>query len=196
MPKNTNAEIENRLRILEQYIEDLDFRGKHWSKQDLLDYLADNGYSISRMTLLRDLEVLATNNNFVANIGMHYSQYMENLSKTYDRIEREAWKIHDQTWTQSKSVKKQALDRAGEIRDLNEVVITKEIAGPKLGALKLIAEITKARQELASGKNLEVSAAMWVKKSKELEDEIKRLKTMLLKENPEIKIGNETSSNR
>lgn len=195
MPKTTNAEREQRLIELDKHNEELDFQGKDYSKQDQLDYLKSKGFEIDKQTLLRDIEELSSNNNFVANIGMHYSKYMENISKTYDRIEREGWKIYDKVWTQSKSVKKQALDRNGKIRDLNEVVITKEIAGPNLGALKLIAEITKSRQELASGKNLEVSAAMWVKKEKELQEEIKQLKSKLSKEKEMIIPGDKIITN-
>ncbi len=195
MPKTTDAERENRLMVLEQHMEDLDFQGKEYSRKDLLNHLKRKGFKISKTTLVYDLEELATNNKFVENIGMHYSQYMENVSKTYDKAEARVWKIHDQKWTQSKIVKKQAIAKDGGTVDLTEVVTTKEIAGPKLGALKLIIEIAKARQELASGKNLEISAAMWVKKEKELQEEIKRLKSILPKEDVII-IGNKINTNR
>jgi len=182
MPKTTGVHREKRLMLLEEYIEDLDFKGEEYSRQDLLDYLKKEKFVTSKNTLDRDLEELASNNKFVQNIGMHYSKYMEDISKTYDRIEREAWKIYNKEWDQSKAIKKQVLDKIGGIAELVEHTITKEIAGPKLGALKLIADIEKQRQELASGKNLEISAAMWVVKSEEYEEEIKRLKLKIPKE--------------
>lgn len=189
MPKNTDAHIEKRLMILDSHIQDLDFKGKSYSGQDLLDYLKTKNFIISQPTLSRDLEELASNNKFVENIGMYYSKYMENIAKTYDRIEREAWKIYNKKWTQSKTIKKEALTKTENIKNLTETVTTKEIAGPKLGALKLIADIEKQRQELASGKNLELSAAMWIKKSKEYEEQIKELKSKIPKEEI-VKISN------
>jgi len=153
MPTNTIAEHEKRLMILEGIIEDLDFKGKEYSKQDLLNQLKKNGHSISKSTLNRDLEELSSNNKFVENIGMYYSKYMEDISKTLERVKREAWSIYDKPWTQSKTVIKKIASKnknknikKGQIDQIiREETTTQEIAGPKLGALKLIAEIEKQR---------------------------------------------------
>jgi len=191
MPKNTNATRERRLMALEKFMDDMDFQGKHHTKQDMLNHLKNKKFAISRETLRRDLEELSSNNTFVENVGMYYSKYMDDISKTYDRIEREAWKIFNREWDQSKATKKEVIDKNGVTRKLDELTITKEIAGPKLGALKIIADIEKQRQELASGKNLELSAAMWIKKTREYEEQIKGLKIQLSKKHKEvIEIGN------
>lgn len=182
MPLTTDAEHDRRLMVLSEHIEDLNSKCKKFSRKDLLSYLKSQKIKTSQTNLIRDLEYLATNNKFVENIGLHYSQYMENVSQTYDFVETEALKIYNKKWTQSKAIKKQALNREGDIVTLTEVVTTTEIAAPKLGALKLIADVAKQRQELASGKNLELSAAMWIGKVKGYEEEIKRLKSKLPKE--------------
>jgi len=182
MPENSDEVRENRLMVLEQHIEDLDFQGKEYSRKNLLNYLKKKKFKISQPTLLRDLEHLANNNQFIQNIGLNYSKYMEDISKKYKKIEREAWKIYNQKWTQSKIIKKQALTKSGETVDLTEVITTKEIASPKIGALKVVAEVVKLQQDIASGKNLNLSAAQWIVKIEEMQEEIKRLKSKVPKE--------------
>ena len=182
MPDTTDAERQERLMILEDHIKDLNCKCIKFTKKDLQNYLKKNNFKISITTIDRDLEYLSTNNNFVENIGSYYSQYMEGVSYFYEFVIQEALKIYKQKWTQSKIIKKQAIAKDGGIVDLTEVVTTKEIAGPRLGALKLIGEMAKQKAELASGKNLEVSAAMWIVKTKEYEEEIKRLKSKIPKE--------------
>lgn len=182
MPENTDEVRENRLMILEQHMNDLDFQGKEYSRQDLLNYLKKKKFKISQPTLLRDLEHLANNNQFIQKIGLNYSNYMEIIFKKYNKIEREAWKIYNKKWTQSKIIKKQTITKSGKIVDLTEVVTTKEIAGPSIGALKVIAEVVKLQQDMASGKNLNLSAAQFIVKTEELEEEIKQLKSKIPKE--------------
>ncbi len=182
MPETTDEERENRLMILEQHIEDLDFQGKEYSRKDLLNYLKKKGFKISRITLYRDLQYLANNNQFIQKIGLNYSDYMEKISKKYKKIEREAWKIYNQKWTQSKIIKKQTITKSEDIVDLTEVVTTKEIASPKIGALKVATEVVKLQQELASGKNLNLSAAQWIVKTEELEEQVKQLKLKIPKQ--------------
>lgn len=182
MPKNTDAERENRLMILDQHMEDLDFQGKEYSRQELLNYLKSKKFKISVTTLASDLKHLANNNQFIQNIGLNYSKYMEDISKKYKKIEREAWKIYNQKWTQSKQTKKQVVGRDNQLIDVIETITTKEIASPKIGALKVALESVKLQQELASGKNLNLSAAQWIVKTEELQEEIKRLNSLIPKE--------------
>lgn len=178
MPKNSDEERENRLMTLEQHMEDLDFQGKEYSRKYLLTYLKKKKFKTSQTTLFCDLQHLANNNQFIQNIGLNYSKYMEDISKKYKKIEREAWKIYNQKWTLSKTIKKQTLTKAGNKVNLTEAVTTEEIASPKIGALKVAAEVVKFQQELASGKNLNLSAGQWIVKTQELEEEIKRLKLL------------------
>ena len=179
MPKNADYTIEQRLMTLEQHIADLNFKGKNYTKANLLKYLKSKGHNIGQQTLENDLRELSSNNQFVANIGKYYSQYMQDISDDLKRVKRDARKIHDAKWTQSRQVKKQVLGRDNQIIDVTEITTTKEIASPKLSALKLIADVDKMLIELASGKNLEISAAQWIIREKELQQEIKTLQSKL-----------------
>jgi len=175
VPKNENVTIEKRRNDLELRIAELDYKGKSYSNAELEKYLKSKGYETSPSTTLRDLEELRNGSTFVRDVGMNYSYHMEKSNKTFERLQRMAQKIHDTKWTQSKQVKKQVLGRNNEIIDITETITTKEIASPKLQAIKIIADIEQMKIEMKNGKTLDYSATMWIKKEKDLQQQIKEL---------------------
>jgi len=135
----------------------------------------ESGYDISIRTLTEDKVELARGNTFVSDVAKKtYSQIINDCYDALEFIEQKAREILDKKWTQSKQITKKS--RGG-----NEITehLTAELADPRLRALSIIADAVMKKAELVSGKTLDVSAALWIRQTKQHEDEIKNLKKQL-----------------
>lgn len=169
--KNSVTEINDRHLKLQDILAEYELKGKDYTQAQLLSALKKTGFEIDIRTLQRDLDAIASSNQFVTKLAtVNYSNFVDTCFKKLDKAETACMKIYNKKWTQSKKVHKETPNG-----DFEETVITSELAGPKLAAQKLYADIQKIKLEMVSGNLLDDSVAAMTKRFQELQKELETL---------------------
>lgn len=172
-------EINQRRETLQTIIKGYREERKRYTIKDLLKDLSDAGYDTNERTLHRDLQALRANDNFVLRIATdEYSAMVADCFGKWGEIETDLEEMIKQKWTANKTVKKQVAREDGII-ELEEETITEEVAGPKLQASKLLADIQKMKLEAFNGKLLDEATALMLKEYQKLKKENEVLKEQL-----------------
>jgi vacuolar-type H+-ATPase subunit I/STV1 len=177
--KNSVVEIIDRRLKLQDIIADYEIHGKHYTQANLLTKLHKAGYDIDLRTLQRDLDAINAGNDFVTRLAtVNYSSFVDNCFKKLDDAESKAIGVYNKKWTQSKHIKKEVPVRSEdghEIVEVTESVITTELAGPKLQALRIYSDIQKIKLEMVSGNLLDDSVAAMTKKFQDMQQKVATL---------------------
>lgn len=187
--KNSVVEINDRRLKLQDIISDFEMHGQHYTQAKLLSMLLKAGFEIDIRTLRRDLDAISAGNDFVTKLATtNYSSFVDNCFRKLDDAEAKAMTIFNKKWTQSKHTKKEVpmkLDSGIETVEVTESVITTELAGPKLQALRIYSDIQKTKLEMVSGTLLDDSVAAMTKRFQDMQQKTEALQEELdsLKEN-------------
>ena len=173
-PGQTRLNREHRLRILEAHIQHADSLGKEYTKHELLRLLRIAGYDISLATLYNDLDDLARNDSFIADIASKtYSSIMHKAFDSYNKIYSLAMKIHN---SEEHMIRK--IERENE-KGITQEVISENSASTKLQALTVAKNAVDSIRTMVNGQNLHMSASKWIEATKAQNAVIQDLRNQL-----------------
>lgn len=172
-------EINQRREVLKTIMDGYRAEKKRFTVKDLVKDVEDSGFKCTERTLHRDLESLRAADNFVIKIATdEYSSMVHDCFRTWGEIENDLIDMINKTWTSNKTVTKQVPREDGVI-ELTEETETEELAGPKLAAEKLLADIQKMKLEAFNGKLLDEASALMLREFQKLKRENEVLKEQL-----------------
>ena len=184
------AEINARRETIKKIIDEIHLQGGHYDAYIIKQELTKFGYYPSHSTISRDLVEIEKYNPFLIDLMRYqYSAHFEQCWRQLEQVAREAQRMYNQKWTNSKIVKKYVEGPDGKLVTTEEVV-TEEIAGPKNDALKIWMDAVSMKLKVFNGGIIDTAIGLASKdivklkeRNEQLEKENEKLKEKLPPEN-------------
>ena len=170
---------EKRLQALEKILDKFDSDGIKPTQNEILAELKKKKFTITRITLYKDMSELAINDPFVQDLAdKTYSKLVHDSFNSIEFAEQEARKILKKKWTRSKTVTKDIPTKEGLVQ-IEEIHTTEQLAEPHLKAIQEIRECAAVKIKLLGGDIIKASAKKWSIQRVKDQQEIIELKAHL-----------------
>jgi len=170
--KSSDEEIEYRLNVLGQIIEEAKNRGDVINENYLLYHMNLRGIAnYTRSRLYQDRLTLDSDNNYIRHFLPRYSRYQEDIANSLDEMEEQCIELFNEDWIITRHIVRQTKD--GEFR----TVITEDHnLRAKLECIKTRVKVVELKQKHCEGQNIQISAVIIGKELQQMKAKIQKLK--------------------
>jgi len=169
--QSTNAEIDYRLKVLQDIFENAKKNGDIINENYFLYKMNLAGIkNYTRTKLYSDRLTLDSQNNYIRNFLQKYSQYQEDINNELDKIRDESIELSRMKVTITKT-------QTRETKDGTFVTETVETGSHKLKLelLKIRAKVAEFKQKHSEGNNINISAVIVSRQMEKDRADIKKL---------------------